>query len=131
MTPIRYLSIESTCPHRADIERGLHGIELKLCARHLRTVRHHRALHNRTEQLGARRIFERFEAAAECIDQTVACGFVREIRFDFVLGHVVDDVDKHLIGLGADVGDACGHCLTVRIKNGSQRFVVNSGLERG
>ncbi len=95
--------------HGADIESRLDRVELELRTRHFRTVRHHRARHYRSQQLGASRIFERFEAATERVDQAVARGLIGDVRFDFVFGDVVDDVDDDLIPFGADVRNVCGH----------------------
>ena len=58
--------------HRADVERGLHRIELERRARHLRPVRHDGARDDRPEELRARRIGKRLEAAAQRVDQAVA-----------------------------------------------------------
>ena len=52
---------------------------------------------------------ERLEAAAQRVDQAVARGVVGASLRDLVLRDVVGDVDQDLVGLGADVGDGCGH----------------------
>ena len=95
--------------HRADVERGLDGIHLKLRTRHFRAVWHQRALHNRSKHFSARRIFQRLEAAAERIEQAVARGVVGFFGFDLVLGDVVDNVGEDLVRFWADVGNVCGH----------------------
>ena len=45
--------------HCANIEGGLNGIELELCAWDLRSVGYHGAGHDRTQKLGAGWVFER------------------------------------------------------------------------
>ena len=95
--------------HRADVERRLHRIELELRARNARPVRHDGAGNDRAEQLGARRIGQRLEPAAQRVDQAVARGFVRFAAFDLVARRVVGDVDQDLVGFRTDAGDRCGH----------------------
>ena len=104
--------------HRADVECGLHRVELELRARHLGAVRHDRARHDRAHQFGAGRIFQRFQTAAERVDQAVARGVVGDFGVDLVFGHVIDDVDQDFIGLGTDVGDMCGHVDFPMLING-------------
>ena len=91
--------------HRADVECRLDRIELELRAGHLRSVRHGRAGHDRSEQLRARRIRERFESAAQRVDQAVARRLVRFLAFYPVMGDIVGDIDEHLVRLGAHVRD--------------------------
>ncbi len=72
-------------------------------------VRNDRARHDRAHQFFTSRIFQRFQTAAECVDQTVAGSVVGDFGDDLVFGHVIDDVDQDFVGLGTDVGDVCGH----------------------
>ncbi len=95
--------------HRADVERRLHRIELKLRPRNPRAVGDDGARDDRAEELGARRIRQRFQAAPERVKQAVSCRVVRFLARDLVAGHVVGDVDKHLVGLGSNIGDRRGH----------------------
>ena len=60
--------------HRADVERRMDGIELKLRARHSCAMRDDGSRNDGTEQLRAGRILQRFQSAAEGIDQTIARG---------------------------------------------------------
>ncbi|MNI30814.1 hypothetical protein D3C73_846730 [compost metagenome] len=89
--------------HRADVERGLHGVKLERRAGHLGAVWHHGAGHDRPQQLLARRVFQRFQAAAQRVDQAVACGLVRQAALDLVVKNVVRDIDQDLIGIGTYV----------------------------
>ena len=57
--------------HGADVERRLHRVELEAGAGNARAVGHHGAGNDGAEQLGAGRIFERFKAAAQRIDEAV------------------------------------------------------------
>ena len=66
--------------HGADVEGGLHGIELIACAGHARAVGNDRAGHNGAEKLGAGGIFERFEAAAQRVDQAMHARWCRRGR---------------------------------------------------
>ncbi len=93
--------------HRADIERGLHRIELEPGSGHLGAIGHDGAVDDRPQKLGAGRIFERLEAAAKRIHQAVARRFVSLLALDTVLGHIVGNVDQDLVGFGRDVGDGC------------------------
>jgi hypothetical protein len=95
--------------HRADVERGLYGIELEGRAGHLRAVRHDRARHDGAEQLGAGRVGERLESASERVDQAMTRRLQRERAVDAGVEHVVDDVDEYRIRRRADVGDRGGH----------------------
>ncbi|MNS52769.1 hypothetical protein D3C72_854950 [compost metagenome] len=89
--------------HRADVERGLHGVKLERRAGHLGAVWHHGAGHDRPQQLLARRVFQRFQAAAQRVDQAVACGLVRQAALDLVVENVVRDIGQHLVGIGTYV----------------------------
>ena len=95
--------------HGADVERGLHGVELALGARDLRAVRHRRARDDRAQQLGAGRVFERLEAAAQRVDQAIARGVVRFLVLYGIVFYVIGDQRQDLVGLGPDVGDMRGH----------------------
>ena len=95
--------------HRAEAERGLNGIELIRRSRHLGPVGHDRAGHDRSEQLRARRIRQRFEAAAQRVEQAVMRGLVSLGAGDLELRYVIGDVAQHLVGLGTYVGYVSGH----------------------
>ncbi len=66
--------------HGADVEGGLHGIELKAGAGNARAVGNDRAGHDGAEQLGAGGVFERFKAAAERVDEAVLARWSRRDR---------------------------------------------------
>ena len=106
MTPFRcqpgVVEVEPA-DHGADVEGGLHRVELKLGARHLGAIRHQGAGHDRAHQLFASRVFERFQTATKGVDQAVARGGVGDAGFDFEFAHVVDDVDDFLIKFGAAI----------------------------
>ncbi len=91
--------------HRADVECRLDRIELVGGPGHLRAVGHRRARNDRPQELGARRVLERLEAAAERVHQAIAGGLVGLLGRDLVLVDVVGDVDEDLVGIGADVAD--------------------------
>ncbi len=97
--------------HRADIEGSLNRIQLELRAGHFRAIRYHSAGHHGAKQLGASGIFQRFQAAAQGVDQAVAGSFIGHGRLDFVVHHVVNDVNQNLVGGRTDVGDVCGHIV--------------------
>jgi len=62
--------------HGADIECGLYRVELVVGAGDARAVRDYGSGDDGAEQLGACREFERFEAAAERVDQAILRGRV-------------------------------------------------------
>jgi len=95
--------------HAADIERGLHRIQLELRAGNLGAVGDDGAGHDGAHELAAGRVFQAFQAAAQGVDQAVAGGFERQRTVDLVVEHVIDDVHQDLVGLGTDVGNGCGH----------------------
>jgi hypothetical protein len=95
--------------HRAEVERGLHGIELVRRAGHARAVRHHGPRHDGPEQLGARGEHECFETATQRVEQAVVRGLVRLGAVDAIVRDVVRDVGQDRIGLGADVRDGSAH----------------------
>ena len=94
---------------RADVEGRLHRVKLKLGARNLGAVGNHRALDDGAEQLAGSRVFERFQAAAQGVDQDVARRVVGKLGLDRVVERVVDDIDDNLVPFGADVADVCRH----------------------
>src|ERR1700722_7159330 len=93
----------------ADVEGGLHGVELVTGAGDACPAMHDEAGEEWAEELGAGGILERFEATAEGVHQAVARGLVSERGFYFVVESVVDDVDDGLVEGRADVGDVAGH----------------------
>ena len=95
--------------HRADVEGGLNRVQLERRARHLRAVGDDRARHDRSHQLGAGRVGERLESAAERIDQAVTRGFQRERAVDLIIQNVVDDIDQDWVRVGSHVGNRSGH----------------------
>ncbi|CAG9196978.1 hypothetical protein BCAR13_120040 [Paraburkholderia caribensis] len=95
--------------HGADVERGLHRVQLERRARHPGAVRDDRAGHDRSHQLGAGRVGQGFESAAERVDQAIARRLQRKIALELVIQHIVDDIDQYCIRIGPDVGDRCGH----------------------
>ena len=68
----------------ADVEGGLHRVELVAGAGDARAVGDDGAGDDGAEELGTGRIFESFEAAAERVDEAVLGGGVGEVAFDFV-----------------------------------------------
>ena len=70
------------------------------------------AWHDRAQQLSACGVFQRFQAAAQGVDQAVAGGLVGQAAADFIVQYVVGDIDQDLVGLGTDVGDRGRHIGT-------------------
>jgi len=64
--------------HCADVEGGLHRVQHVVRARHARSVDHADARHQWTEQLAAGREGQRFQAAAQRIEQAVVRGLERQ-----------------------------------------------------
>ncbi|OIQ66585.1 hypothetical protein GALL_518450 [mine drainage metagenome] len=95
--------------HRPDIERRLYRVELELRSRDLRAVGNDGARHDRAEQLGAGRVLQRFQSAAQGIDQAVARGFISERAAQVGVEDVIGNIDQNLVRGGADVGNRCGH----------------------
>ena len=58
--------------HRADIKRGVHGLQLPIGARHAGAVSQRRAGNDRTEMLGAFGKTQREQAAAQGVEQIIA-----------------------------------------------------------
>jgi len=85
--------------HRANVERSLHRIKLVPCARNARAMRINGPLHNRPQQLGACRILQRLQTAAQRIDQAIPCGLVRKLALDFIIQRVVSDIGENFIRL--------------------------------
>ena len=136
MTPLgrqpRVVEVEPA-DHRADVERGLHRIELIRRARHLGAVRDDGSRDDRSHQLGASGVTERLEAAAERIEQTIARGFVRFFAVDAITRHVIGDVDQHLIGLWTNRGGCFGHdeFSSNALIDRHERAVVGAGVIGG
>ena len=93
----------------ADVEGGLHGVELVAGAGDARAVGDDGAGDDGAEELGAGGIFEGFKAAAERVDEAVLRGGVGEVAFDLVVERVVGDVGEDFVGGGAVVADVGGH----------------------
>ena len=112
MTPLggkpRIVEIEPP-DHRANVECRLDRIELELRAGYLRSVRDDRTRDDRSEQLGARRIRQRLEPAAQGVDEAVARRLVRFLALHAVMRDIVGDIDQHTVRLGAHIGDRGGH----------------------
>ena len=83
--------------HRANVEGGLHRVELKGGARNLGAVGHDGSRHDRAQQFGAGRIFERLETAAQRIDQAIARGGVGQFTLDVVVADIIGNVDEDLV----------------------------------
>ena len=98
--------------HGADIECGLHGIELKAGSRNARAIGDDGAGHDGAQQLGAGRIFERLQAAAERIDEAIARGGVSQIAVDLVIQSVVGDVGEDFVRRGAFIADVRGQACS-------------------
>src|SRR5690606_35521078 len=94
--------------HGADVKGGLDRVQLELGAGDLGAVGHNGAGHDGAQQLGAGRVVQRLQAAAQGVDQAVAGGLEGQGAVDLIVQHIVDDVDQDLIGLGADVGSGGG-----------------------
>ena len=102
--------------HGADVERGLHGVELIVRARNARAVGDDGARHDGSQELGAGRILERLEAAAKRVDQAGARGRVGQFALDLVVQRVIGDVGEDFVGCGAFVADVRGHTgSTIRL----------------
>ena len=96
MSPLRsepgVIEIEPA-DHGADIECGLHRIELKLSAGHLGAIGDYGSRNERAQQLGARRIGQRLQTASQGVQQAVSRRGVGFLAADLVAAHVVGDVD--------------------------------------
>ena len=97
--------------HGADVEGGLHGIELDSWCRERARRWEPRFPARWAQQLGAGRILERFEAAAERVDEAMLRGGVGEIAVDLVIQRVVGDVGEDFVRRGAFIA-GCDDTLT-------------------
>ena len=97
--------------HGADVEGGLHRVELKGCARNLGAVGHNRSGHDRAQQFGAGRILECFQTAAQRIDQAIARGGVGQFALDGVVADVIGNVDQYLVIRRAFPTGVYGHSI--------------------
>src|SRR5688572_14353512 len=95
--------------HRADVEGGVHRVELELGARHARAIRHRGALDDRAEQLVAGRVFERLEAAAQRVHQAVARRGVRVVALYLEILRVAGNQRQDLVRLRPDIGNMGRH----------------------
>jgi hypothetical protein len=95
--------------HAADVERRHDRIELEGGSGHARPVRHYRAGHDRTHELGASRVGECFQPAAQGIHQAIACGFEGFLARDLIARDIVRDVGEDLVRFRANIGDGAGH----------------------
>ena len=91
--------------HGADVEGGLHGVELIAGAGDARAVGNDGAGDDGAEELGAGGVLEGFKAAAERVDEAVLRGGVGEVAVDLVVEGVVGDVGEDFVGGGAVVAD--------------------------
>src|SRR5262249_20791371 len=87
--------------HRADVECGLHGIELVRGPRYARTTWHGRAGHHRTHEFRARGVLQRLESARERIHEAVAGRLIRLGAADLERLRVLGDRYEDGIGCGA------------------------------
>ena len=75
-------------------------------------MRHHGSRHDRPQQLGAGRILQRLQPAAQRIDQAIARRFVGEIALDLVAQRIVGDVREDLIGRRPFIADMRRHTIS-------------------
>ena len=87
--------------HRADVECRGHRIELERRTRDARAVGHDRARHDRSQKLGAGRIRERLEAAAQRVEEAQPGRLVGGLARDPERRRVAGDVDQDLVGRGS------------------------------
>ena len=87
--------------HRADVESGLHRIELVRSARHACAAGQRCAWNHRPHQLGARRVLQRLEAAGERIHEAVVRGLVGGVAVDAVGQRVIGDIGENFVGGGS------------------------------
>ena len=78
--------------HGADVEGRQDGVELEGCARHLGAIGDCGARYHRPQQLGAGRVAQCLEAAAQCVHQAVAGGIKRFCAGDLGVVYVVGNV---------------------------------------
>jgi hypothetical protein len=77
---------------RADIERCRYGIEDVFGSRHPDAVWHDGSGHERSEQFSAGGIFQREQAAAQCIKQAIARGIEHFFAGRIVIADVIGDL---------------------------------------
>ena len=108
MPPLRrqpgIVEIEPT-DHRANVKCRLDGVELKLSSGDAHTVGYDGAGDNWPQQFFTGRIFESFQTTAERVEQAVMCGVVGYSGADFVVHHVIDDINDFTIKFRANVVD--------------------------
>jgi hypothetical protein len=93
--------------HGADIEGGLHGIELELRARHPGAIRYDRSRHDGSQELPAGGIAQRRKRAAKRINETMACRLIGERARDLISEHIIGDIGKNTIRLRSDIAGPC------------------------
>jgi hypothetical protein len=91
--------------HGADVESRLHRVKLITRARHACAVGNHRSRHDGPEELGARRIFECLQSAAEGVDQAMLSGAVSKLAVDLVIEDIAGDVREDLVRRGTLIAD--------------------------
>jgi hypothetical protein len=106
----------------ADVEGGLHRVELKLGAGNSRPMGYDGAGDNRPQQFAAGRIGERFESTAEGVDQTIARRLEGFPRLDLEVQDVVGNVDQDLVGIRAGGGNSRTHKASLRARRCRHRY---------
>ncbi len=91
--------------HRADVEGGLHRIQLEARAGDARALGDRGSRNEGPEKLGARGILERLQAAAERVHEAQPRGVVGFRAPYLVLADVIGDVDEDLVRPGPDIGN--------------------------
>ncbi|MNZ68792.1 hypothetical protein D3C78_870680 [compost metagenome] len=86
-----------------DVPGGLDRVQAVAGARHPRAVRHHGALHQRPQVLGAFREAQRQQAAAQGVHQAVTRRIQRRRGPDLVIQDIVSDILQHPVVVGAVV----------------------------
>ncbi len=78
--------------HRADVKGRLNRVKLKLCTGHFGAVRDCGARYDGPQQFCAGRVFQCFQAAAQGVDQAVACRFVGQVAVNGVIQNIIGNV---------------------------------------
>ena len=87
----------------ADVPRGFYRVQSERGARYTRAKRHHRALDDRPQVLGALGKAQGQQATTQCVHQAVTGGVQRSLGIDPVVEDVVGDVLQDLVVVGAVV----------------------------
>ena len=91
--------------HRADVKCRLDGVELELSSGDAHAVGDDGAGDNWPQQFFTGWVFESFKTAAERVEQAVMCGVVGYSGADFVVHHVIDDINDFTIKFRANIVD--------------------------